>query len=156
MSNQNYCRAQGDFSVKFQNSKGGDQSINFNLCSHVYRKCNSSSQEADEDFANIFSATTGQCHHLSLDDMDEGEASYINKENPAYGISFTFASDENCTEGYTPEPYKFTIDVRCKADAVNPIPRIVTSSVSTNSCHPKVYLESDAGKAFNIVINALA
>ena len=44
--------------------------------------------------------------------MDEGEASYINPNNPAYGISFTFTSDEKCTESN--DFYKFTIDVRCK------------------------------------------
>lgn len=75
--------------------------------------------------------------------MDEGEASYIDPTNPSYGISFTFISDEKCTESN--DFYKFTVDVRCKADTVNPIPRMVSSSVAKDSCHPKVYLESDAG-----------
>jgi hypothetical protein len=65
------------------------------MCSHTFRKCNIFSED-DEDFANIYSSLTGKCHHLSLEDMDEAEASYIIKEDPNFGISMTFTSDEKC------------------------------------------------------------
>jgi hypothetical protein len=45
--------------------------------------------------------------------------------------------------------YGFTLDIRCDEDATNPIPRIVTDSVAKNQCNPRVYLDSDAGKALH-------
>lgn len=71
--------------------------------------------------------------------MDESEVKYIDAEDPNYGISLTFLSNEKCTDT---QNYKFTIDVRCSEDAKNPIPRLVSSSVLYDSCNPRAYIES--------------
>ena len=54
-----------------------------------------------------------------------------------------FTSQENCSES---QMYGFTLDIRCDEGARDPIPRMASESVAENNCHPRVYLESDAGK----------
>lgn len=76
--------------------------------------------------------------------MDEAIASYINPEDPKYGLRLQFTSEENCTDS---QMYGFTLDVRCDEDVKTPIPRIVSDSVSSNTCNPRVYLDSEAGKS---------
>lgn len=52
-------------------------------------------------------------------------------------------SEEKCSEH---EFYSFIVNIRCDEDAKNPLPRVVTTSVADNSCNPKIYFDSPAGK----------
>jgi hypothetical protein len=74
--------------------------LNFNLCSNTNTKCTLASESkgsGDDDFANMVFAD-GNCHRLTEDDMDESVASYINAEDPEYGLRLQFTSEENCTD----------------------------------------------------------
>jgi len=102
--------------------------LNFNLCSNTNTPCTLANESSgDEDFANIFNQADGSCHRLTEDDMDESVASYIDPQNPQYGLRLVFTSQENCTEN---EMYGFTLDIRCDEGAHNPIPRIASDSIA--------------------------
>ena len=90
--------------------------------------------------------------------MDDSKASFIDSNNPEYGMRLHFQSNEVCN-ATTGENYAFTFDIRCDDDVFTSLPYLQSSSVEKNSCNPKVFIDHDAGcvgKSFNRVWTFMA
>lgn len=65
--------------------------------------------------------STNSCHHLTLDDMDDGSVSYLDSSNKDSGIVLNFKSDEVCNET-TKEKYGLTLQIGCADEDYTPEP----------------------------------